>query len=132
MNNEINDDAFVQRIRTTLEDSVVNLDSETRKSLAANHRNAFRAKPMLSLAFANLIPATAFAACVILAVLLTINMGRDDRGLKNTTDYAALQNIGEPLTLLELLTGEENQDVISDPGFYVWLDTVLPEKTALR
>lgn len=140
MNN--NDAEFEQRVRTVLDESVANLDGETRRRLAANRKKAFQSKPALTRSFARMIPAAAFAACTLLAVMLVMIYGHQDRGRleidrqaisrQDAVDYIALQNTVEPITLLELLTNNsEDREVTSDPDFYVWLDGVLLKEAAV-
>jgi negative regulator of sigma E activity len=110
------DDAFEQRVRTALDNSVTRLDMDTRRQLNAIRREAFERKPFLSrrLGFGYWVPATAFAAVAVLAVALVFRpvqqQGPD------------LLTVADTDVALELLT---NDDVSGDPDFYVWLDVAL-------
>ena len=110
------DDAFEQRVRSTLDDSVTGLDMETRRRLNAIRIGAFERKPFLSrwLGFGHWIPATALAASAVLVVAMMIRPAQQqvpDLLAATDSEFA-----------LELLT---NDDVSGDPDFYVWLDVAL-------
>lgn len=118
------DEAFEQRVRTTLDTSVTGLDAETRSRLSAIRRKSLGHKPLLSrwLPFENWIPATALAVCAVLAVILIVSPSYQE-----APDQLALQDTDEPISMLELLLSEDDQGEIGDPDFYVWLDAMLLE-----
>lgn len=113
------DDAFENRVRATLDDSVGSLDAETRRRLAAMRREAFERKPFLSRwsGFGHWVPATAFAAVAIMVVVLLVSPAQ-----QQAPDLLALTDADVALELLA------NDDVPGDPDFYVWLDTMLDEE----
>jgi negative regulator of sigma E activity len=113
------DDAFEQKVRTTLDDSVGGLDAETRRRLATMRREAFERKPFFSRwpGFGHWMPATAFAAVAVLVVVLLVSPTQQqvpDLLAQTDTDIA-----------LELLT---NDDATGDPDFYAWLDIALSDE----
>lgn len=113
------DDAFENRVRATLDDSVGSLDAETRRRLAGMRREAFERKPFLSRwpGFGHWVPATAFAAVAIMVVVLLVSPAQ-----QQAPDLLALTDTDVALELLA------NDDVPGDPDFYVWLDTMLDEE----
>ena len=115
------DDAFEQKVRTTLDNSVTGLDADTRRRLASIRREAFERKPFLSrwLGFGHWVPATALAASAVLVVAMMIRPAQQqvpDLLAATDSEFA-----------LELLT---NDDVPGDPDFYVWLDAALLDEEA--
>ncbi|MBU1426091.1 MAG: hypothetical protein KKH12_13005 [Gammaproteobacteria bacterium] len=113
------DDAFEDKVRATLDDSVGSLDAETRRRLAAMRREAFERKPFLSRwpGFGHWVPATAFAAVAVMVVVLLVSPAQ-----QQAPDLLALTDTDVALELLA------NDDVPGDPDFYVWLDTMLDEE----
>jgi len=109
------DDAFEQRVRATLDDSVTGLDADTRRRLSSIRQEAFERKPFLLrwAGFGHWVPATAFAAVAVLVVALMIRPSQQSPELLAAADTDIA---------LELLT---NDDVSGDPDFYVWLDVAL-------
>ncbi len=116
------DEAFEQRVRTTLDSSVTSLNAETRSRLSALRTQAFERKPFLSrwLSLDNWIPATAFAACAVLTVAFILSPSQQE-----APDQLALQDTD---VVLELLFNEDEQEELGDPDFYVWLDAMLLEE----
>jgi len=115
------DNAFEQRIKTTLDSCVAMLDAGTRNRLAAMRGEALEPKPFLArwLAFGHGIPATAFAACAVLVAAVVFSPSPH-----HMPDQLALT---DPEVTLELLS---NEDELGDPDFYVWLDATLSEEGA--
>lgn len=110
------DDAFEQRVRATLDNSVTGLDADTRRRLSNIRREALERKPFLSrwAGFGHWVPATAFAAAAVLVVALLIR--------PSPQQGPELLAAADTEIVLELLT---NDDVSGDPDFYVWLDVAL-------
>lgn len=115
------DEAFEHRAKAALDASVGRLDAGTRRHLVALRAHALEHKPFLSrwLSLDNWIPATAFAACAVLAVILIISPAQ-----QKAPDQLALQDTD---MVLELLLNEDTREELVDPDFYVWLDAELLE-----
>jgi anti-sigma-K factor RskA len=118
---------FEQRVRTTLDSGVASLDADTRSRLAASRIQAFERKSWTTrwLPSGNWIPATAFAACAVLAVTLFI-ANREPHTptqiAQNDSDFA-----------LELLLGstgedeedEENGQEAAGPDFFIQMEAMM-------
>jgi anti-sigma-K factor RskA len=114
------DQEFEQRVRTTLDSSVSALDAETRSRLAAARAQAFERKSWLArwLPAGNWIPATALAACAVLAVTLFV--------VNRQTDAPLQMAQADPDFALELLLGDDDStDTDADPDFYIQMEAML-------
>lgn len=117
------DQEFEQRARQALDASVTALDGETRRRLAASRATALEQKPRFArwLPFGNWMPATALAACAVLAVVLFIAQQKPDAPVQmaqTDTDVA-----------LEMLLGDEDSlDAEADPDFYIVMEAMMDEE----
>jgi hypothetical protein len=118
---------FEQRVRTTLDSGVASLDAATRSRLAAGRIQAFERQSWMTrwLPVHNWIPATALAACAVLAVTLFV-ANREPLApmqlAQNDSDFA-----------LELLLGsagedeedDENGQEASGPDFFIQMEAMM-------
>jgi hypothetical protein len=119
---------FEQRVRTALDSSVTSLDADTRARLAAGRVGAFERNSRLAhwIPSGNWIPATAFAACAVLAVTL----------------FAANRHPNAPIQIaqtdadftLELLLGSDDEDEDAEengptadaaPDFFIQMEAMM-------
>jgi negative regulator of sigma E activity len=115
---------FELRARTALDSSVTALDADTRRRLAAGRAKALEQKPLFSrwLSFGNWIPATALAACAVLAVVLFIAQEPPAPVQVAQTD---------PDVALEILLGNgDEQEADNDPYFYILMDSLMDDEDA--
>ncbi len=109
-----------QRVRVTLDSSVTALDAATRSRLAEVRVRALEQKFWMSrwMPTQRLIPATAFAACAVLAVTLYVANRQPDSPLQfaqTDADFA-----------LELLLGDDViPDTEADPDFFIQMEALL-------
>jgi hypothetical protein len=114
------DEEFEQRVRTTLDNSVTVLDADTRSRLAAGRVQALENKSFFArwLPTGNWIPATAFAACAVLALTLFVVNRQPDSPLQVAQ--------ADPDFALELLLGDDDsQAAEADPDFYIQMEAML-------
>lgn len=122
------DEAFEQRVKMTLDASVTGLDVGTRSRLSAIRIESLNRKPLFCwLPFENRIPATALAVFAVLAVILIASQPHHE-----AMDHLALHDADEPISMLELLLNDDDQEEIADPDFYVWMDAILLEDEVLE
>lgn len=104
-----------KRIVTSLNQQVTNLDSETIQRLQAIRRDALHQpkKSWFSFTVSNhWLPATGLIAASSFAVLLFYPQSQS---INNSTPL-------EQTAMVELLENAEDLDVMSDVGFYLWMD----------
>lgn len=105
---------FEQRARKALDASVQGLDAATRSRLSAARYAALepaaRPRSRQWLGFT----ATAFAASLVLALVIAVKPGSDSPHSPIDTELA-----------MEIALDDETSD---DPDFYVWMDAVLLEE----
>lgn len=113
---------FEQRVKTTLESSVANLDIETRTRLAKSRARALGYKPWFKrwLPSGNWVTATAFAAVIVLVVTLSFALRRQD------TPSAQIAQV-DPDIALEILLGDAQQ-ADCDPDFYIAMDAMMNDE----
>lgn len=119
------DQEFERRAKAALEGSISALDADTRRSLAASRARALDQKQGASrwLPSSNWLPATALAACAVLAVALYID--------RQQAAEPALAAQADPDVALEiLLASSDDTDADSDPDFYILMDAMLNEEDA--
>lgn len=108
-----NDDELLEQIHNSLDQSVQQLDGETRSRLASARAEALQGRERQHNYW---LPAGGFAAASLLAAALLIY---------NPTDQAT---DGFPLALLdegqdlEIITALEQPELLEDLEFYYWLD----------
>ena len=116
-------DAFEQKIKATLDESLNSLDFDTRQQLADRRRLALNQplKPKWS-NISYLMPAGALAFCLMLGVFFVMNPSRSIP--PNSLQQLALKNnqAAEQVALLESLTNTEELEVMSDPAFLMWAE----------
>jgi hypothetical protein len=118
------DQEFEQRVKTTLESSLMELDADTRRRLAAGRAKALEPKPSLLGWFTagNWMPVTATAAVMVLAVSLFIVQQRPDA----PTQVAQADDVA-----IELLFSEDDSnDADSDAELYIMMDALMNEEDA--
>lgn len=114
------DHEFEQRVRVTLDSSVTALNAATRSRLASVRTQALEQKSWMArwMPAHRLIPATAFAACAVLAVTLYVANRQPDLPMQlaqTDADFA-----------LELLLGDDViPDTEADPDFYIQMEALL-------
>lgn len=102
------------RIKASLDVSVEQLDADTLKRLNAARRSALNPPTKARWLSANYwLPAASLAFCTVVGVMLLLPMHASNP--TSPMDHTAM---------LELMENPEELDVISDPGFYLWLDEV--------
>lgn len=121
MNRE--DQEFEQRARTALDSGVTALDADTRRRLAAGRAKALEQKPGFVhwLSFGNWIPATALAACAVLAVVLFISQQKPDAPVQ-------VAQTDQDFALELLLSNDDSQDAEADPDFYIVMEAMMDEE----
>ena len=121
MNRE--DQEFEQRARTALDSSVTALDADTRRRLAAGRARALEQKSFFArwMPSGTWIPATALAACAVVAVTLVI--------VNRHPDAPAQTAQADSEFALELLLSDDNSaDTVADPDFFVVMDAMMDEE----
>jgi hypothetical protein len=115
------DEDLEQRVRSTLDSGVTNLDAATRRRLAEMRAQAFEHKPFWSRWFPveNWIPVASFATVIVLAVTLFFVLPGQP------TQVQLAQQDGD--MALEVLFSDDEHEDLSDPDFYAWLDMTLLE-----
>jgi anti-sigma-K factor RskA len=118
---------FEQRVRTTLDSGVASLDAATRSRLAAGRIQAFERQSWMArwLPAHNWIPATALAACAVLAVTLFVANREPHAPMQlaqNDSDFA--------LELLLGSTGEDEEDdengqEAAGPDFFIQMEAMM-------
>jgi hypothetical protein len=102
------------RIKASLDASVEQLDADTLQRLNAARRSALNQPSKARWLSAHYwLPAASLAFCTVVGVMLFLPM-------QTQTPSSALDHTA----MLELMENPEELDVISDPGFYLWLDEV--------
>jgi hypothetical protein len=105
------DEHFEQRARMALDTSVERLDAATRNRLSAGRNAALQPTPPPHSRHWFGFAATAFAASLVLALVIAVKPGADRPHDLTDAEIA-----------LELALDDEASD---DPDFYVWMDAVL-------
>jgi len=113
-------DKFETRIKNQLDDNVERLDDATKTRLRTIRREALNQPAKVPWFFMpqlrqGWMPATALACCGIIAVMLFLP--------SETTQNNGSMPL-EQMAVLELMENPESVDVLSDPGFYMWLDEI--------
>jgi Protein of unknown function (DUF3619) len=102
------------RIKASLDASVQQLDADTLQRLNAARRAALNPPSKARWLSAHYwLPAASLAFCTVVGVMLLLPMHASNPS--STLEHTAM---------LELMENPEELDVISDPGFYLWLDEV--------
>lgn len=104
-----------KRIVNSLNQHTTQLDNETMQRLQAIRRDALNRPNKSWFSFTlstNWLPATGLIAASIFAVLL---LYPQSQSINNSTPL-------EQTAMVELLENAEDLDVISDVGFYLWMD----------
>jgi len=104
-----------ERIKNSLDQHASALDNETMQRLQAIRRNALNQPKKSWLSFFQWqywVPATGVVFCSIIAALLLLPQSQ------TSNDSATF----DQMAMLELLENAENIDVLSDVGFYLWMD----------
>ena len=105
-----------KRIKSSLQESVQQLDAETLQRLQTIRSDALnqpKKSSWLSLFQASYwVPATGVVFCSIIAAMLFLPQ------LQGTNN----PNLLDQTAMFELLDDPEDLEVISDPGFYLWMD----------
>jgi hypothetical protein len=109
------DEEFDRRVRAALEHGVANLDGETRSRLADARRMAL-AQPRAGWRWAPFSMQYGMAAA-LMAGWLAVGVL-----LHGKTEILATDN---PFGEIALLEAEGDPDILTDPAFYAWVDTVL-------
>jgi hypothetical protein len=127
MNEHMNrhDQEFEQRARTALDSSVAGLDAETRRRLAAGRARALERKTFFErwLPAGNWVPATALAACAVLAVVLYVAQQKPESPVQVAQ--------ADPDVALEILLGNgDEQEADNDPYFYILMDSLMDDEDA--
>ncbi|MBI5891877.1 MAG: hypothetical protein HZB47_14610 [Nitrosomonadales bacterium] len=115
------DNEFERRVKSALDSGYFEPGDATRRQLVLQRARAFERQPFFSRLFATpgWVPATAFAACAVFAVVLFLA-----NAPRPAPEQLALQ---DSETALEVLFVDEEHEEIGDPDFYVWLDAMLLE-----
>jgi len=110
---------FEQRVRTALDADLNALDTGTRSRLAMARAAAFEQQSFLARWFSvdNWMPLTAVAASLMLAVSLFV--------LRPAADSPVQVAQADTDVALEVMLGDEAQDSVSDPDFFVAMDAML-------
>ncbi len=117
------DQEFEQRARKALDASVTALDADTRRRLAAGRARALNHESFFTrwLSFGHWVPATALAACAVLAVSLFITRQMQDAPVQTAqTD--------QDFALELLLNNDDSQDAEADPDFYIVMEAMMDEE----
>lgn len=128
--NDLNQQTFNQKVKTSLDNSVDMLDSDTRQQLANRRKLALNSRSektgWLSQHWrAYFMPVGALAFCGLLAIAIVIN----PQTAQDSIDIAS-NNAENPAAVLEVLNNAEDLDVISDPDFYAWAEETLSNDKA--
>lgn len=110
-----------KRIVKSLNDQATHLDNETIQRLQAIRRDALNRPSRRWFSFTlsnNWLPATGLIAGSVFAILLFFPQSQT---IDNSTTL-------EQTALFELLENPEDIDVISDVGFYLWMDELEAQK----
>lgn len=110
-------DSFEQKIKTSLDSNLQQLDFDTRQQLASRRQQAL-IKPTNKWQQASFwLPAGSLAICSLFAAIMAFSPS-----LKNSQPANHDQ-----LVVFELLDNAEDLDLIADPDFYAWIDETLAE-----
>ena len=128
------------RIKTSLEQSSTQLDTETLQRLQAARRSAlspagkvtwFNIKTWFSLKkqfsfknwfnLKNLLPAASLAFCTVIAILIAFPAHQ-------TFTNNASNSPSDQTAMLELLDDPEDLDTLGDPDFYIWMEEIEANK----
>ncbi len=117
------DQEFEQRARKALDASVTALDADTRRRLAVGRARALTHESFFTrwLSFGHWVPATALAACAVLAVTLFVTSHKTDAPIQ------AAQN-DQDFALELLLSNDDSQDAEADPDFYIVMDSMMNDE----
>ena len=112
---------FEERIKTVLDASLDHLDGGTQDELAMRRRLALQQKQSRNwFNMHYLMPASAFALCLLVGVLMVVNPSNFN--MQNKPQRLASQTGDDSVAFLELLTNSEELEVMSDPVFLIWAE----------
>lgn len=119
MMNQQTNEQFEQKVKSSLNSTVDNLDADTRKRLADMRRQALNAKAHNTkwLSVNYWLPAGALSMCSLFALFLLFSPQHKD----------ALPVQHEQIAMFELLNNADELDVMTDLDFYAWMDESLDE-----
>ncbi|MFV1921732.1 MAG: hypothetical protein ACMZ63_03855 [Methylotenera sp.] len=105
-----------KRIKSSLENTAQQLDAKTRQRLNSIRSQALEQPQQnnwLSILQSNdWMPATGFILCSFIVALFLLQEWKD----------SSHTNTFEQTAMLELIENPEDLDMLSDPGFYLWID----------
>lgn len=102
------------RIKASLDASTQSIDADTQQRLNAMRRAALNQPTKTNwLRLQYWLPATSLAFCTVVGMMLWL-----------PTQAPAPSATLEHTAMLELIENPEELEVMSDPGFYLWLDEV--------